>query len=87
MKKWEYMIVRALFNYEPKGPRGLENAKVLTVNDKSIAEWRTLRFPTGGENFFNFLKEAGMDGWELVNLADSSGEGKTFLFKRELEDK
>jgi len=84
MKKWEYMIVRALFNYEPQGPRGLENAKVLTVNDKSLAEWHPFRFPTGGENLFNFLKEAGINGWELINLTDSSGEGKTFLFKREI---
>jgi len=87
MKKWEYMIVRALFNYDSKGPRGLENAKVLTINDKSLAEFHLFRFPTGGGNFFNFLKEVGENGWELINLADESGEGKTFIFKHELEDK
>ena len=84
MKKWEYMIVRAVFNYEPTGPRGLKNARILAINDKTVPEWHHYGIPTSWENFFYFLEEAGRDGWELINLTDSSGEGKTFVFKREL---
>ena len=46
--KYEHMIVMARLYYSPDG---LKKAKVLTVNDKSIAEWSIIGATKGGENF------------------------------------
>ena len=62
MQKWEYNRVVVKFL---SGRKTFDNIKVVISNDKQVME------QASSSVFFDYLKQQGIDGWELVSGSSS----------------
>lgn len=71
MKKWEYQVVR-IYGGVVMMSNGQELGKI--VSNQPV-----------GVLLYEYLNEAGEDGWEVVGMAEARG-GVELVLKRPLED-
>lgn len=74
MTRWEYMLVVCTDN------------RVVFINGKEAGTLSRHSVKPQAQSVFKFLPQAGLDGWEAINLAIVHGEYYNILFKRPIEE-